>query len=395
VIIIDSPKKILFIVDNFIPFDSRVWQEAKCLKEVGYDVSIICQHKDNQNKGLSVEEGINVYRINKSVKFGGILGYAWEYSYWVANVFLTSLKLKFDVIHTANPSDFYFPLTFFYKMLNKKIVFDHHDLCPELYLSRMNAKKDFFYKILKWSEYLSVKIADIVIATNESYKKINIDRNDKKEDDVFIVRNAPDLDRLKIVKPNIYLRKAFKYLVGYIGNMNPQDGLDYLLRIIKIVTKNHGLENIQFILMGDGDALKDLKKMAEKLNIEQYVIFTGRVSNEDVNINLSTVDVCVSPDPSNPLNDYSTWCKIMEYMFFAKPIVSFGLNETRYSAQKASLYAYNNDEKDFARKLVYLLKNKENQLERGNYGKRRLENKLSWDISKNELVKAYKYLFIK
>jgi len=387
-----SNKTVLMLVDNYIPFDTRVWQESCALRDNGYNVKIICQHKHGQPKGKVIEDGITIIRLNKNQKFNGVLGYVWEYSTWISKVFYKLLFEKFDIIHTANPPDFYFPITFFYKILGKKIVFDHHDLCPELYLSRLGSNKGFFYKLLMLSEKISVKLADLIIATNESYKEININRNNINKNKIVVVRNAPDLNRLKIVEKDNFLRKT-KYLIGYIGNINPQDGVDRLLLSIKYFIETYNIKDILFIIIGHGDSVQDLIKQSKEFEIDKYIMFTGRLNNESVNRILSTVDICVAPDPHNPLNESFTSTKIMEYMFYGKPIVAYDLKETIYSAGASAFYAKN--EYQFADYIHKLITDKKLANSMGIFGKHRVENELNWNKSKTNLIKGYNNCVVK
>jgi glycosyltransferase involved in cell wall biosynthesis len=279
-----------------------------------------------------------------------------------------------------------------FKLLGKKFVFDQHDLCPELYRSRYNAAEGFYTRLLRLFEWCSLKLADVTIATNESYKQIQIKRANKNPRDVFIVRNGPNQMRMTPAAPSVRLKAMNKSILCYIGSLNPQDGVDYLLRSLRHLL--HGLKRSDFycVIMGSGDSLQDLRDLAGNLQLNGCVELTGFVSDEELQANLAAADICVDPDPSSPLNDVSTWIKVMEYMASAKPIVSFDLKETRFSASDAAMYVEPNDETRFAEAIAELMDQPTLQERMGTYGRRRVAEELQWAKVGQNLVIAYETL---
>ncbi|MDH5174131.1 MAG: glycosyltransferase family 4 protein, partial [Elusimicrobiota bacterium] len=341
---------------------------------------------------------ISIYRYPMPPPTKGFLSYLWEFTYCWLMTFFLSIKILFkegfDVIHACNPPDTFFLLGAFYKVLGKKFVFDQHDLCPEVYQARFGAaKKSLLIKGLLLLERLTYRTADLVIATNESYKKIAAERGRVKEEEIFVVRTGPDFQRFRRLKVEAALRKERKYMVCYLGVMGPQDGVDYLLRSVEFITRTNGRDDILFVLIGGGDSFNDLRKMSIDLGVQKHVLFTGRIPDEELIRYLSTADVCVGPDPKNELNDKSTMNKIMEYMAMAKPVVSFDLKEARFSAQEAALYARPNDTEDFANKILELLKDEKRRQQMGEYGRKRIEQELAWSHTDKELIKAYEKVF--
>jgi len=390
--------KVLIIVENLpVPFDRRVWLEANTLAEEGYKVSVISPGGKGDAK-YEVINGISLYRYPMPPPTKGFFSYLWEFTYcWFVTFFLSIgilFREGFDVIHACNPPDTFFLLGAFYKFLGRKFVFDQHDLCPELYKARFGSgKRDLLLKGLKILEKLTYRTANLVIATNESYRKIVKERGRVKEQDIFVVRTGPDLERLKRLEPEPELKRGRKYMVCYLGVMGPQDGVDYLLRSIELIVRNQGRKDILFVLIGGGDSLNDLRRMTLEMGIKEHILFTGRIPDDEMVRYLSTADICVGPDPKNELNDNSTMNKIMEYMAMGKPIVSFDLRETRFSARNAALYARPNDVADFKNKILELLEDDERRKKMGEYGRKRVEEELAWSHTKKELVKAYRKIF--
>jgi glycosyltransferase involved in cell wall biosynthesis len=390
-------RRVLIIVENLpLPFDRRVWQEATTLHDAGYQVSIICPTGKGYEKKYEVIEGVHIYRHNLPFEATGAAGYLMEYVIALFWEFLLSWRIfltrGFDVIHACNPPDNIFLVAGIFKLFGKKFLFDHHDINPELYIAKFG-RKDFFYKVMLAWERWTFSMADVSIATNESYKRIAIERGRMPEDRVFVVRSGPMLDRMKILSPVDSLKKGRKYLVGYVGVMGRQEGIDYLLRAVKHIVVDLVRKDIHFGLVGGGTSLEDMKSYASELGIEDYVTFTGRVTDQEMLEMLNTADVCVNPDIANEMNDKSTMNKIMEYMALGKPVVQFDLTEGRFSAQEASLYAIKNNEQDMARKIVELLDDKVRRNTMGEYGRRRIVEVLSWNHEAPKLLKAYETVF--
>lgn len=387
-------RKVLIIVENLpVPFDRRVWQEARTLKSAGAEVAIICPTGKGYTARYELLDGIHVYRHPLPLDAGGALGYLLEYG--AALFWETVLSWKilfrhgFDTLHGCNPPDLIFLIAWQFKLLGKRYIFDHHDINPELYEAKFN-KRGFFWRLMCLFEWLTFKSADTVISTNESYKKIAIERGGKNPKDIFVVRSGPDLSRVKAVTPNPALKNGRDFLVGYVGVMGDQEGIDLLLEAARHLVYDRGRQDIQFALVGGGPSLAALQAMSEKMGLKDYVTFTGRAPDQTLFEVLSTSDVCVNPDRVNPMNDKSTMNKILEYMAVGKPIVQFDVTEGRFSAQEASLYAKANDPVDFADKIAELLTDPERRAQMGVFGRNRVETQMAWSYEIPKLIAAYK-----
>jgi len=384
-------KHILIIVENLpVPFDRRVWQEANTLKEAGATVSIICPIMKGYDKKYEVINDIHIYRHWLPAEASGAKGYLLEYSVALFNEFFLSckifLKKRFHVIHGCNPPDLIFLVALFFKLFGVTYLFDHHDINPELYIAKYN-KKGFFYKFLLLVEKWTFKTANFSIATNESYKKIGITRGNMPENKIQIIRSGPKLDRLKLTSGNLKYKKGREYLVGYVGVVGEQEGLDLLLASIKYIVSER--QDIQFGIVGGGTEINKLKMLTQEMELTDYVDYYGRVDDNTMVDVLNTADVCVNPDRPTEMNALSTMNKIMEYMALKKPIVQYDLKEGRFSAQNASLYADNTDTDDFARKIIWLIDNPDKRKEMGEYGYSRVINELSWDHESKKLIDFY------
>lgn len=386
----------MLLENQTFPLDVRVLHESRALVDSGYQVSVICQRAPNE-PWQEVIENIYVFRYPAPLKGENFFAYLVEYSYSFIAMFLLSFfvwsKRGFDIIHTANPPDTAVFIGMFYRLFGKRFVFDQHDLVPELYLARSGkTTSSVVYKFFLWMEKLSFRFSDLVIATNQSYRKIAMERGKLPGDRVVIVRNGPDMKKLHLVSEDPELRKKAQTIIGYVGMIGSQDGLDYLLRSLNRLRNDLGREDFYCVIIGKGNIISDLKKLKQKLGIQDLVWFTGYISEEDKRRYLSTMDIAVVPDPKNGFNEYCTMIKIMEYMTLGKPIVAFDLQEHRVTAEDAALYAKPNDELDFAKQIAVLMDDPKTRNKMGAFGKDRIENKLAWKFQAENLVKAYENL---
>ena len=390
-------RRVLILVENLpSPFDRRVWQEACTLRDAGYGVSIICPTGAGCELKFEVIDAIYIYRYRLPLEAASAAGYALEYASAIAQAFILSWRVLltrgFDVVHACNPPDLLVLVAGFFKLFGKKFLFDHHDLGPELYEAKFG-RRDFLYRLLLRLERLTFRAADVSIATNESYRQVAIARGRMAPERVFVVRSGPDLARLERLAPDERLKRGRRYLVGYVGVMGRQEGVDYLLRAVHHIVFGVQRRDVHFGLVGGGTALEQMKSLAAELGVAEFVTFTGRVPERELLAMLNTADVCVNPDVANEMNDKSTMNKVMEYMALGKPIVQFDLTEGRFSAQQASLYARRNDAVDLATKIVELLDDPARRAAMGAFGRRRVEEQLQWRHEAPRLLAAYDALW--
>jgi glycosyltransferase involved in cell wall biosynthesis len=392
-------RKVLIIVENLpVPFDTRVWKEASSLHANGYDVTVLCPRGKGFARRHEVIDGVHIYRHPMPKEGNTPFGYLYEYGSALFWEFLYAwwiyLRRGFHVIQGCNPPDDIFLVALPFKLFGVKYIFDHHDANPELYLSKYD-RKDAFYKVQVGLEGMTYRFSDVVMATNKSYRDLAISRGKMSPEDVFVVRNGPDAKSFKAISPTPELKYGKPYLVGYVGNMSVQEGLDILLDVALYI-KNLGRRDIHFTCIGGGPGLAELQQAVQEKGLQDMVNFTGRIPDQQLLDILSTADVCVNPDKPCEMNDISTMIKIMEYMALGKPIVQFDLKEGRFSAMEASLYAQNDaGAQDFAEKILFLLENCQVRKQMGEFGRRRIEEELGWDHSVQNLLAAYKRTFSK
>jgi glycosyltransferase involved in cell wall biosynthesis len=385
-------RKVLILVENLsVPFDRRVWQESLALRDAGWDVSVICPRGTNRDAEARTEiDGVKIYRYTLRAATGGALGYVQEYgsALWHSWRLIKAVG-RVDVVHACNPPDLFYILAKRLKRRGARFIFDQHDLVPELYNSRFDRGEDLLWRLLCRLERATYRTADVVIATNESYRDAALARGSKRADEVFIVRSAPAVERFYHVAPDQSLKKGKPHLLCYLGVMGPQDGVDYALRALAKLRDDLGRIDWHAAFIGGGDTFEAMVRLTDELALGDQVDFTNRIPDQDLLRYLSTADVCLSPDPMNPLNNVSTMNKVMEYMAMSKPIVSFDLKEAKVSAGEAAVYAPANDELAFAALIAQLLDDPEARSSMGEVGRARVAGPLSWEVSRSALLGAY------
>jgi glycosyltransferase involved in cell wall biosynthesis len=386
--------RVLIIVQNLpVPFDRRVWLESQSLVRAGYDVTVICP-QGNGTGAFQVLDDVTIYGYRPYAPGGSPISFVFEYAYSMFATARLALRARrrgtFDVMQACNPPDVFWPMARWFKLRDgTRFVFDHHDLCPELYESRFPEGSRLAHRGLLFLERQTFRAADHVTSTNASYARIALERGHKNPEEVTVVRTGPDAERLKRVAPDVELRRGRTHLVTYLGVMGPQDGVDIVIRAADVVVNQLGRTDIGFTLMGSGDCYDELVALRDDLGLRDYVELPGRVSDETVANVLSTADVGLCPDPMNPLNNVSTMNKTMEYMAYELPVLAFDLLETRVSAQVAARYVEPNDVTAFAQALVELIDDPVARKEMGHEGRLRVETELAWPYQETGYVRVF------
>jgi len=384
----------LIIVQNLpVPFDRRVWLESKALTAAGYDVTVVGP-KGKKDAGSEIREGVTLLKYPPYAPGGSAIGFVLEYAYSLVATATLVLRARrsgrFDVLQACNPPDIFWPIARWLRRRDgSRFVFDHHDLCPELYDSRFPNGNALPRRGLLALEKATFRAADHVVATNTSYAEIAMRRGGKAPEEVTVVRTGPDHDSLRREDEVPALRRGRHHLVAYIGVMGPQDGVDLAVRAAAHVVHGLGRKDVAFTFMGAGDSYADLVALRDELSLQDHLELPGRVPDPVVLDVLSTADIGLSPDPKNPLNDLSTMNKTLEYMAFGLPVVAFDLKETRVSAGEAALYVQSGDVPAYAAAIVRLLDDRAKREAMGNAGRLRIENNLGWPYQREAYVGVF------
>lgn len=396
----DKPRRVLIVVENLpVPLDRRVWLEATTLTQAGYQVSVICPTGRGWDKAREVIEGVHIYRYPEPPEaHSGALAYAREWGAALWHMFRLARIVRrergFDVIHGCNPPDLIFLLGLWYRWRGVRYLFDHHDVCPELFEAKFG-RRGLLHRIMLIWERLTFACASVSIATNESFRAIAIRRGGMAPEDVFVVRSAPKVEIFTPGPGNTAVRKGAGAVMGYVGVIGQQEGMDLLVAAADHLIRALGKADVHFVIIGFGPHLDVVKADVAARGLEGYFTFTGPLYGADMLAALNAVDIGVSPDPKNPMNDISTMNKVMEYMTLEKPVVQFDLTEGRASAGEASLYARANDPVDFAEKIAALIDDAPTRARMGRLGRERVLERLSWAHSVPNLLAAYARLFEK
>lgn len=375
-------RHVCIVVQNLpVPFDRRVWLECQALRDADYEVSVVCP-KAKGDPRYQRMAGVHLFKYRAFPPITRQIMFLAEYAYSILATFFGLVRAyrrkPFAAIQVCNPPDVLFVAALPFLLRGVKLVFDQHDLCPELYESRFGTRAALPYRALLLAERITYRLSERVIATNDSYRQVAMSRGKKKAADVTVVRTGPDPDRMRRGDAHPELRRGFQHLLVYLGVMGPQDGVDLALRAMAHIVHDRGRTDVGLTLIGDGDAGPELRALATELDLEPYVHFTGRIPDAEVAALLSSADIGLSPDPRNPLNDVSTMNKTMEYMAFELPVVAFDLVETRVSAAEAAAYATPNDVAEYADVILWLLDDEVRRKQMGASGRRRVEDVLAW-----------------
>lgn len=390
---------LMYLGNNPYPNDTRVRPEAVSLAKAGYTVSVISPKRWDQSF-FEEREGVKAYRYPAPPELDSVLGYGLEYGLTLFFTFLFTLYIffrhGFDVIHAHNPPDIFVLLAFIFKQLGKKFVFDHHDLSVDLYRARTDGNgSKWIINTLTWFEKMTCRTADLIITTNQSYKRLDAERHNIPPERIKVVRNGVNLKRLRMVEPLPRLAAMDRTIIGFVGSMGPQDGVDNMLRVLNHLRYTLGRDDFYAVLVGEGSELEMLQTMAEKLGLSDLVAFVGKQRGESLNAYYSSMDIGIEPTEANSFNNHSTMIKVMEYMAFRIPLVAFDLPEHRVTAKEAAVYTPDHDLHDMALQIANLMDDPTRREQMGNYGRQRVMEKLTWQHSAKKLLKAYDLVFPK
>lgn len=395
-----NPARVLIVVENLsVPTDRRVWKEARALTRLGHSVTVMCPTGETRDRAAhECIEGVDIHRYSPREAGGGPWGYLIEFGWALLSIRRLARRLTqggrpFDVVQLCNPPDILFLAVRAPRRRGARIVFDHHDLVPELYEARFGRRGGLLYRLATRAERSTMRFADVVISPNETYAGIAVERGGKSPDDVFVVRMAPDPDQFQPVEPDEALKRGKQHLLGYAGTIGPQDGVDHALRALRLLADRRN--DWHAIFAGSGDAVDAMRALTTELELDDRVEFVGFVEESELIRLLSSADVCLSPEPKNALNDASTMIKVVEYMGLGRPIVAYDLRETRYSAGDAALYARPNDESSFAACISRLLDEPALRRRMAEVGRERVTGELSWERSERSLAAAYAHALAK
>ena len=387
-----KPRVLILVQNEPLPQDRHVWNQCGALTRAGYEVTVICpQGSTRHREPYERLEGVDIHRYRARHADGGIAAYAVEYASALLSMGRLARRLaaerRFDVVHACSPPDFLLLSVLPLRRHGTRFIFDHHDLTPELFASRFGSPGGLVHRATLIAERIAFRLADVVLSVNDSYRKVALTRGRRRSEDVHVVRTGPDLTRFTPTTPEPALKRGKPYLLSYVGVMGPQDGVDHAIRALAVLHERR--QDWHAVFMGDGEMLDEMRLLARELGVAGAVEFSGWVEHDTVSRVLSTSDVCLAPDPKNPLNDVSSMIKISEYMAMSRPIVSYDLQESRVGAGDAAAYAVANDVGDFAAEIDALLDDPARRRAMGAAGRERAEGVLAWEHQERSLLRAY------
>ena len=396
----EKPRRVLIVVENLpVPLDRRVWLEATALVDAGYQVSVMAPMGRGWVEPYEVMQGVHIYRYPEPPEaHSGAVAYAREYLHALRHWFRLAPKIwrerGFDVIQGCNPPDLIFLLALWYRLWGVTYVFDHHDVCPELFEAKFG-KRGILYGVMRVWERMTFASTSVSIATNESFRRIAVERGKMAPEDVFVVRSAPRIETFIPAAGDIKWRKGAKTVLGYVGVIGQQEGMDLLVIAVEHLIRKLDHRDLHVLVVGFGPQLAEVQRDVTQRGLDRYFTFTGPLYGAEMLDVLNTIDIGVSPDPKNAMNDISTMNKVMEYMTLEKPLVQFDLTEGRASAGDAALYARPNDPVDFADQIARLIEDPGLAQRLGQIGRARVLDNLSWGHSVPALLGAYARAFAK
>jgi glycosyltransferase involved in cell wall biosynthesis len=386
----------VIVIENLpLPMERRVWQQALALRQAGWKVSAICPTTDSYPALFEEIDGIAIYRHAMPIEARGRFAFLLEYAAALFHEFRLLFKVwrerGFHVIQASNPPDLIFLVALPYKLIGKRFVFDHHDVCPELFEAKFN-RNGLINRALLCAEKCTFMAADLVISANDTYRDIAISRGGKHPDDVLAVYSIPDKSRIYRLPSDAGLHRGKKVVLGYVGVINDQDGVDHLVLAIDHLIKDYGLEDFHVIVVGDGPALASSRQLATSLGLDAFMTFTGYLTGKEFVRQLNAFDIGIIPDPVNPYNDKISMNKVFEYCALGIPSVAYPLSETKRLLGHAGVYADGETPAALAHACATLMCNDDLRTRCAHEAARLAQHSFNWVREADKLVAAYERL---
>ena len=388
-----NARSCVIVVENLpVPFDRRVWQEAQALRRAGMQVSVICPMNEAYPAPYEEIDGIAIYRHPLPLEARGKLAFLVEYAFALLHELRLLTKIYrekgFSVIQACNPPDLIFLVALPFKLLGVRFIFDQHDLGPELFITKFGRKGPFYW-LLRCVEWLTYKSAHLVITANDTFREIAIRRGGKAPEVVSAVYSIPDKNHIHRVEPEPGLRKGRKLILGYLGIIGDQDGLDHLIRAVAHLIKAIGFVDFHTVVVGDGPALASSRALAAELGVDDAVTFTGYLSGPALLRHLSAFDVGVIPDPVNATNDKMSMNKVFEYCALGIPTAAYPLTETMRLLGEAGVYAPTPDPEGLARACLTLFQDDGVRLAKAEQAAQLSATTFRWEIEERKYLAVY------
>ncbi|HEY3623023.1 MAG TPA: glycosyltransferase family 4 protein [Roseiarcus sp.] len=391
-----QPRSCVIVVENLpVPFDRRVWQEAQALNRAGWTVSVICPTNADFPKPFELIDDIAIYRHPLPAEGRGALAYFREYATALFHEFRLLFKVRrergFSIIQACNPPDLIFLAALPFKLMGKKFIFDQHDVSPELFVVKFGGK-GFLYRALMFFERMSYVMADHVITANATFKDIALSRGGKTPSQVEVVYGVPDRKRIHRVEPEPGLHGGRKFLLGYLGIINEQDGVDHLVRAVAHLVKVKGFRDFRAIVVGSGPALELVRALARSLEVEDFLLFSGYLKGEKLLAYISAFDIGVIPDPVNEANELMSMNKVFEYCALGIPTACYPLRETQRLLGDAGVYAPSPDPAGLAEACLNLMQDESLRARSAAAAANLSAEKFLWENEARKYVATYERL---
>lgn len=252
------------------------------------------------------------------------------------------------------------------------------------------------YNLTERLEIETAKISDHVFTITKALKDILIE-NGISENKITVLPNAVDPSKFNISKKDKRLEKELdfqnKVVIGYIGSFVKYEGLDLLLEACSILKNKLG-DCFRLLLVGDGDMMKNLRNMARFLQLEDIIIFTGRVNHKEVNRYYSLIDIAPLPRKGFRVCELVSPLKPFEAMGAGKVLITSSveaLAEIVDDGKTGFVFEKDNAE-DLADKLELVILDKELRKQVGNNANKWVIENHSWDVISKRVIDVYQKL---
>ncbi len=397
--------KILHILDHSIPLHSGYTFRTRAILQqqqaLGWETFHVTSPKHKVAE-QAVEE-IDGLRFYRSLQTEGLLAKLPIINQWLIVKHLSKRldeiipEIKPDILHAHSPALNGLAALKAGKKYNIPVVYECRAFWEDAAVDHGTTKQGSLrYRITKALETYIFKKAQAITCICNGLKQDIISRGIAKNK-ITIIPNAVDVDKFNFgqaAKPELKkeLDLENKIVLGFIGSFYAYEGIPLILEALPEIIKKQATARL--LLVGGGPQEQIIKDQVKQLQLESYVIFTGRVAHDQVQEYYNLVDIFVYPRLTMRLTELVTPLKPLEAMAQGRLVIAsdVGGHKELITNHENGLLFKANDAKSLSQSILNLLDHSELQDKMRKTGRTYVENERNWKKSVGNYQKVYSSL---
>lgn len=346
-------KKILIISHHFWPENFRISDIAKGFAENNIEVDVLCGIPNYPNG--NIPEGYGFFKNLNQDYHGVKVHRCWEitrendsslriflnyisYPFFATFKVLGFLGKKYDAVFCYETSPVYmmFPAIVYSKLKKVPLTTYVLDLWPENLYSVLPIQNTFLRNICEITSHWHYKKSDKLIAMSQSLKDKLLSVTKKSDDQIAVIPQYCEIFyEQEIIDKDLTEKYRNYFKIVYAGNISPAQNLEVAVDCA-VMLKENKINDIKFIIVGDGMSKNDIEQYVAKKNVGEYFDFLGAKPVGDMPIYQTLADCLLAPLAKSELIGLTIPAKVTSYMAGRKPIITCIDGEGSWVIEKAN-----------------------------------------------------------